>query len=186
MRKLNVFNFITLNGYFEGPNGDISWHKSGQEENEYAAEGAQSESVILLGRITYEHMVSYWPTPLAKQNSPEIAEGMNNSEKIVFSKTLKKSDWKNTRIISDNIGEEIKKIKQTPGKDMIILGSGSIVTQFSDLGLIDEYLFMMDPVAIGNGTPLFKNMKHKLDLKLKSSRPFKSGVILLTYELAKS
>lgn len=184
MRKLNVFNFITLNGYFKGPNEDISWHKHGQEESEYAAEGAQSESVIVLGRVTYEQMANYWPTPLAKQNSPEIAEGMNKSEKIVFSKTLKNAEWENTRIISSNIGEEVKKIKQSPGKDMIILGSGSIITQFSDLGLIDEYLFMVDPVALGNGTPLFKNMKRKLDLKLKSVRQFKSGVILLIYEPA--
>ena len=182
MRKVSVFNFITLDGYFKGPKGDISWHRHGAEENEYAAEGLSSESTLLFGRVTYQMMASYWPTPIAIKNDPIVAEGMNNAEKIVFSRTLKKADWNNTRLVKDNIAEEIRKMKQMPGKDMTILGSGSIVTQFAEQGLIDEYQIMVDPVVIGDGTPIFKDIKHKLNLKLTMTRTFKSGVVLLCYQ----
>jgi dihydrofolate reductase len=182
MRKVNVFNFITLNGCYKGPKGDISWHRHGAEENEYAADGLSSESTLLFGRVTYQMMASYWPTPIAIKNDPIVAEGMNNADKIVFSRTLKKVEWNNTRLVKDNITEEIRKMKQMPGKDMTILGSGSIVTQFAEQGLIDEYQIMVDPVVIGDGTPIFKDIKHKLDLKLTMTRTFKSGVVLLCYQ----
>lgn len=182
MRKITVFNFVTLNGYVEGPNRDIRWHKHGAEENEYAGEGLQSGNTLLFGRVTYEMMASYWPTPIAIKNDPTVAEGMNNADKIVFSRTLKKLEWKNTRLVKDNIVEEIKKMKKMPGNNMTLLGSGSILTQFAEEGLIDEYQIMVDPVALGDGTPIFKNIKHKLDLKLISTKSFKSGVVLLSYQ----
>ncbi|MFZ6009119.1 MAG: dihydrofolate reductase family protein [Bacteroidota bacterium] len=187
MRKLSVFNFITLNGFYKGPGGDISWHKHGQgdDEREFAAHGAQSESVLLFGRVTYEMMASYWPTEQALKNDRAVAEGMNKSEKIVFSKTLKKPDWSNTRVIKDNIVEEIRKLKKTPGNDLTILGSGSIVSLFAEHGLIDTYQFMVDPLVIGSGTPIFHNIKKILDLRLIENRAFKSGVLLLGYEPAK-
>ena len=127
-------------------------------------------------------MASYWPTPDAIKNAPIVAEGMNNADKIVFSRTLKKVEWNNTRLVKDNIVEEIKKMKRMPGKDMTLLGSGSILTQFAEQGLIDEYQIMVDPVVIGDGTPIFKGIKHKLDLKLTMTRAFKSGVVLLCYQ----
>jgi dihydrofolate reductase len=184
MGKLSVFNFITLNGFYKGVNNDIGWHKHGEEEGEFSAEGAQSDSVMLFGRVTYDMMYSFWPTPMAMESMPVVAEGMNKSEKIVFSRTLKKADWNNTRIISNHAVEEIKKLKKTSQKDMVILGSGSIVTLCAEHGLIDTYQIMIDPVAIGNGTPLFNGMKCQLDLRLSSTRTFKSGVILLNYEPA--
>ena len=187
MRKLTVFNFVTLNGYFKGPNEDISWHKDNDpEKKEYADEGLKSGSTLLFGRVTYEMMASFWPTPDAIKYAPVMAEGMNNADKIVFSRTLKNAGWNNTRILKNNIFEEIKKMKQMPGKDMTILGSGSIITQFAEEGLIDEYQFMVDPVVIGDGTPIFKDIKHKLDLKLTSTRTFKSGVVLLCYQQMKN
>ncbi len=182
MRKVSVFNFVTLNGYFKGPNGDISWHKHGAEENEYAAKMLKSGNTLLFGRVTYEMMASYWPTPIAIKNDLIVAEGMNNADKIVFSKTLKKVEWNKTKLVKDNIAEEIKKMKQMPGKDMTLLGSGSIVTQFAEQGLIDEYQIMVDPVVLGDGTPIFKNIKHTLALKLTTTRTFKSGVVLLCYQ----
>lgn len=182
MRKVIVFNFVTLNGYFEGPKRDISWHKHGAEENEYAAKMLKSGNTLLFGRVTYEMMASYWPTPNAIKNDPIVAEGMNSAEKIVFSRTLKRVEWNNTRLLKDNIDEEIKKMKQLPGKDMTLLGSGSILTQFAEQGLIDEYQIMVDPVALGDDTPIFKNIKHKLDLELTRTRTFKSGVVLLCYQ----
>ncbi len=181
MGQLNVFNFITLNGFYKGLNQDISWHRHGQEEQEYATKGAQSESILLFGRFTYQMMASYWPTPHAMENAPGVAEGMNRSQKIVFSKKLKTAEWENTRIISDNIIEEIKQLKSSSDKNLTILGSGSIVSLFADHGLIDTYQIMLDPVALGDGTPIFSGIHRKLDLKLTDSKAFKSGVVLLTY-----
>ncbi|MNZ97754.1 hypothetical protein D3C78_1170090 [compost metagenome] len=182
MRKLTAFNFLTLNGFYKGPGNDISWHKHGGEESEYSSDSLKSDNILLFGRITYELMASYWPTPFAIENDPANAKGMNDAEKIVFSNTLKKADWSNTKVIGGNIVEEMKKLKQTPGKDLTILGSGSIISQFTNEGLIDGYEIMIDPVALGEGTPIFKGVKEQLDLKLTGSRVFKSGVVLLSYE----
>jgi dihydrofolate reductase len=188
MRKLSVFNFITLNGFFKGPDGDLSWHKQGEhgeEESEFTAAGIASESVLLFGRITYEMMAGYWPSPDALRNDPNTAQGMNKAEKIVFSTTLKKAEWNNTKLIKGDIIDEIKKLKQTPGKDLTVLGSGTIITQFAEHGLIDEYQFMMDPVVIGEGTPIFQGIVNAPKLKLTSSKAFKSGVMLLGYKSIK-
>jgi dihydrofolate reductase len=182
MRRLIVFNFITLNGFFEGSNGDTSWHRHGPEENEFGAEKIKSGGTLLFGRVTYEMMVSFWPTPAATQSFPVMAEGMNKAEKIVFSRTLKKVEWNNTRLVKDNIIEEIKKMKQMPGNDMALLGSGSILTQFAENNLIDEYQIMIDPVVLGDGVPIFKGIRNKLNLELSSTRTFKSGVVLLCYK----
>ena len=185
MGKLSVFNFITLNGFYKGENNDTSWHQHGSgEEGEFAAEGAKSDSILLFGRVTYEMMASFWPTPAALQSMPEVANGMNASEKIVFSKTLKSTNWQNSRIISGNIIEETKKLKENTKKDLTILGSGSITSQFADAGLIDLYMFMLDPLALGKGTPIFNGVKQQVNLKLENTRTFKSGRILLTYQKA--
>jgi dihydrofolate reductase len=181
MKKLSVFNFITLNGYYKGANDEINWHKHGEEEADFSARNLQADNTLLFGRVTYEMMASFWPSPMAFENFPTVAQGMNKAEKIVFSKTLKKADWQNTRIISDNILDEIRKLKQMAGKDMTLLGSGSILTQMADAGLIDEYQIMIDPVAIARGTPIFKSINHQLDLQLTNTRTFKSGAVLLCY-----
>ena len=182
MRKLSTFNFVTLDGYFEGPQRDISWHKHDADGTAYAVEGLKSGSALLFGRVTYELMASYWPTPLAIKNDPIVAEGMNKAEKIVFSRTLKRAEWNNTRLVSDNMGDEVRKIKQIPGKNLTLLGSGSILTQLAEQGLIDEYQFMVDPVVLGAGTPIFKNIKQRLNLKLTKTRTFNNGNVLLCYE----
>jgi dihydrofolate reductase len=182
MRKLTVFNFITLNGYFQGIDGDISWHRREAETADFSDEKSQQGNALLFGRVTYQHMASFWPTPAARQLQPLTADGMNKAEKIVFSRTLKKADWNNTRLIKEDLVGAVRRLKQEPGNDITVLGSGSIVTQLADAGLIDGYGFMIDPVALGAGVPVFKGMKYKLDLKLTSSRVFTSGVIMVTYE----
>lgn len=182
MRKLSVFNFITLNGFYKGPGDDTSWHKHGGEEAKYSEERLKPGNILLFGRVTYEMMASFWPTPMAAENFPIVADGMNKAEKIVFSRTLKKAAWANTKVIKENMAEEILKMKKQGGKDMTVLGSGNIITQLAEQGLIDEYQLMIDPVAIGKGTPLFNNIKKELDLTLVSSRIFKSGVVLLCYQ----
>lgn len=182
MRKLSAYNFLTLNGFFKGPNEDTSWHTHGEEEAKYSEEALAYENILLFGRRTYEMMASFWPTPQAKELFPKVAEGMNRAEKIVFSKSPFEPEWENTQVISGDIVEKIREIKKSPGKDMTILGSGTIISLFTDHGLIDEYQFMIDPVAIPDGTPVFKNIKQKLDLRLTYSKVFKSGVVLLNYQ----
>jgi dihydrofolate reductase len=181
MGKLGVFNFMTLNGLFEGAEHDISWHPHDAEGAEYASDGLSSEGTLLFGRKTYDLMVQYWPTPMAEKNDPAVAAGMNTAEKIVFSRTLTSSHWTNTRFVNDNIGEEVRKLKQIPGKNLTILGSGSIVTQLAELNLIDEYQFVVDPVVLSSGTPIFNGINRRLDLKLVSIKAFKNGGVVLTY-----
>jgi dihydrofolate reductase len=183
MGKLIVFNFISLNGFYKGTDADISWNRHGEEENAFGASSMGPDGgTLLFGRITYEMMASYWPTPMALQQNPLVAAGMNQAEKIVFSRTLQKTEWNNTRLVNDNMVEEVIKLKQLPGKDMALLGSGSILTQLAEHGLVDEFLFMVNPVALGDGTPIFHNISQKLELKLTSTRTFKSGVVLLSYQ----
>jgi len=182
MGKLSAFNFITLNGYLNAPGGDISWNKHGMEENQYAADGLESDSILLFGRKTYEMMAGYWPSDMAKYNDPVVAEGMNKADKIVISKTLKKADWQNTRIINDNVINEIKRLKDSSDKDIILLGSGTILTLLAENGLIDEFQIMINPVAIDAGIPIFHEIKQPLSLKLTGMKSFKSGVVLLSYK----
>jgi dihydrofolate reductase len=181
MGKLSAYIFTTLNGYFESPKGNISWHTHGEEENDFAKESIKPGGMMLFGRVTYEMMASWWPTPEAIKTNPIVAKGMNKADKIVFSRTLQKAEWNNTRLIRDNIFEDIQKLKDIPGRDMTILGSGSIITQFAERGMLDSFQIMIDPVVLGSGTPIFQGLKEKLNLKLTSSRVFKSGVILLNY-----
>lgn len=186
MGKLSVFNFITLNGYYKGPNGEINWHKHGAEESEYSADSLKADNILLFGRVTYEMMASFWPTPDAIKNLPQVAEGMNKAEKIVFSKIMKKAGWNNTKVVSGNIVEETRKLKEASVKDLTILGSGSILTQFAEAGLIDDYQFMINPVALGAGEPMFKGMKGFLNLDLVSVKTFKNGILLLNYKPTKA
>jgi dihydrofolate reductase len=181
MRKLSSFNFITLNGFLSDVEGDISWHRHGEEENQYAAQSLQSGNTLLFGRKTYEMMAGYWPTPMARQNDPVVAEGMNKASKIVVTRSLKNAGWDNTVIISENAVDEIKRLKELPGNDITLLGSGSILTLLADNGLIDEFQVMIDPVAIGSGTSIFNKINKPLNLKLIDVKSFKSGVVLLSY-----
>lgn len=185
MRKLGVFNFITLNGFYAGIGGDISWHPHTQEGNDFAIESQKSGSTLLFGRVTYQLMASYWPTPMAAQNNPAVAENMNKAQKIVFSRTLHKADWQNTILIKDSIVDAIRKLKQEPGSDLTILGSGSIVNLFAEHGLIDSYSYMVDPVALGAGSQILTGLTKPLNLKLTGTRIFKNGSVLLNYEAIK-
>lgn len=180
MGRLSAFTFATLNGYIEGVKGDISWHRHGEEKTAYAARGLASGSVLLFGRITYQMMASYWPTPMAAQQDPVVAAGMNAAEKIVFSRTLQRADWTNTRVLKGPIGHDVRLLK-SGARDMTLLGSGSILSQLSDEGLIDEYQIMLDPVAIGAGTTMFGSLKRTMNLALTDVQRFGSGVVLLNY-----
>lgn len=181
MKKLSVFNFITLNGYYKSLQGDIGWHQHGEEENAFSEENMKRENILVFGRLTYEMMAGFWPTPFAMERDPLTAAGMNNAEKIVFSKTMKKPEWNNTRLINEHAVEEMAKLKLSSSKDLTILGSGSLWPEFAKAGLIDEFSFMIDPVAISHGVPIFNGIDTMMKLKLTGTRTFKSGTVLMTY-----
>lgn len=183
MRKLAVFNNVTLDGYFTDAHGDMSWaHTDDPEWTAFVAENASGGGVLLLGRITYELMASYWPTPAARTTAPAVAEGMNRMQKVVFSRTLKNASWQNTTLVKGDIVAAVRKLKNEAGPGMAILGSGSIVSQLAPAGLIDEYQIVVHPVVLGRGKTMFDGVKQPLSLRLTKSRVFGNGNVVLWYE----
>jgi dihydrofolate reductase len=185
MRKLIVFNSVTLDGYFSGENGDISWaHANNQdpEWNAFVEENAKGGGVLLFGRVTYDLMAGYWPTPAASNNDPVVAERMNNLPKVVFSRTLDRPSWKNTKVVKGDIAAEVRKMKKEPGPGMAMFGSGSIVSQLTQHGLIDEYQIVVVPVVLGKGRTMFEGVEEKLTLKRTKARTFANGKVFLCYE----
>jgi dihydrofolate reductase len=185
MRKLIVFNHVSLDGYFTDRNGDMSWaHKQDPEWNAFVAQNASGGGQLIFGRKTYEMMASYWPTPAAMKNSPAVAEGINKVPKVVFSKTLDKASWNNTKLVKGDLMQGVRKLKSEPGETMVILGSGSIVAQLAQAGLIDEYQIVVSPIVLGEGRTLFDGVDKKQSLKLAKSRTFGNGNVFLCYEPA--
>jgi dihydrofolate reductase len=173
---------VTLDGFFDGPNHDISWHNVDAEFNEFAIEQTGSVAALLFGRVTYELMASFWPTPFALETDPIVADLMNRLPKLVFSTTLAKADWNNTRLIKDHVAEAISQLKQQPGKDLALFGSANLMSTLMKLDLIDEHRIMVNPVILGNGTPLFNRAENKVNLKLVNTRIFGNGNVLLCYQ----
>jgi dihydrofolate reductase len=182
MRRLTVFNLVTLDGYFAGKGGDISWHNVDKEFQELANAASNSGNTLLFGRVTYELMAGFWPTPEAIRTDPIVAAGMNKAEKIVFSRTLDKVEWNNTRLVKSDMIAEVRNLKQGSGKDLTVLGSGSIVSQLAQEGLIDEYQILLNPVVIGKGKTMFEGVRDRFSLRLTKTRVFGNGTILLQYE----
>jgi dihydrofolate reductase len=184
MRKLIVFNQVSLDGYIADARGDMRWaHKDDPEWNAFAAENAGSDGVLLFGRVTYDLMAAYWPTPAALKNAPAVAEGMNRMPKVVFSRKMKRAMWQNTTLVKRDIAGTVRKMKNEPGPGMVILGSASIVSQLTQAGLIDEYQMVVNPIVLGKGTTMFEGLKDNVPLKLTKTRPFKNGNVVLWYEL---
>lgn len=185
MRPIIAQTVISLDGCFEGPAREIDWHHVDEGYTEYAANLLASVDGILFGRVTYQLMVDYWPTALAKEKDPVIAEKMNSLPKTVFSRTLTHTEWENTTLVNSDLIETIKVRKQEIGKPLVVLGSGMLVKELTKHRLIDEYQLMVNPVLLGSGNRLFDERSEKLQLKLVESRTFSSGNILLRYQLAK-
>ena len=156
----------------------------GGEEAEFSDESSKPDGTLLFGRVTYQQMASFWPTEQAKQMFAKTAENMTRSPKIVFSRTLTDPGWENVTVVREDAVAAVRRLKETSDRDMTVLGSGSIVTQLADAGLIDAYQIMLDPVALGAGRTVFAGISRKLNLRLTSTRTFKSGVLLLNYENA--
>lgn len=187
MRKLSVFNNVTLDGYFTDAHGDMSWAYGGSDDPEFAAftaDNAKGSGALVFGRVTFEMMASYWPTPAAAKANGTVAERMNASPKIVFSRTLKNPAWANTSVIKDDPAGAMKDLKADAGPDMVILGSGSIVEQLAAAGLVDSYQFVFCPVVLGKGRTMFDGLPQAAPLRLKTSRAFRNGKIFAVYEPA--
>jgi len=184
MRKLAVYNNVTLDGYIAGENGDISWHNKQQRDPEWEAFGASNasgESALLFGRITYDLMKRFWTTPMAASQFPVVARQMNDLPKVVFSKTLKEASWSNSRLLKGELIAETKQLKAEPGPDLVILGSGSIVAQLTQANLIDEFQIVLFPVALGAGRTMFEGLRERVPLELVSTRTFANGNLFLKY-----
>ncbi len=177
MRRVIVSNLMSLDGFFEGPNKEFDWFVPDEGFLEYARKLLRSVDTILFGRTTYLHMAAYWPHAAAD----EIADKMNHLPKVVFSKALQKVEWNHSRLVHGDAAEEVLKLKQMPGGDMVILGSAALASSLLQAGLIDEYRIIIDPILIGAGHPLFQNIKEKLRLKLISTQTLSSGVVILSY-----
>ena len=182
MQSLIAFVTTSLDGYFADASGDMSWaHRSDPEWLEFVSSNASQGGTLLFGRATYELMIRYWPTPMAKQQNPVVADGMNSASKIVFSRTLKEATWQNTTLLKSDLPGEIHKLKRQSGKGICILGSGTIVTQLAEARLIDELQIVVSPLLLGKGKTPFETLKQRLPLKLLKTRPFSNGNVIHYY-----
>lgn len=185
MRKIILFMMVSVDGFFEGPGHDLSWHVVDEEFNDFASAQMKETDTILFGRRTYLLMESYWPTDAGRVDDPEVAKLMNETPKIVISQslnTITETDiWKHVRLINNDVKNQIKKLKEDKGGDILLLASSNLCVSLLEWGLLDEIRLMISPVVIGKGTQLFKGVKHKIPLTLIKSRLFVSGNMLLTY-----
>ena len=184
MRHLSVFNNVTLDGYFSGPGGDFRWAHAGSDDPEYqafVAENAKGGGALVLGRVTYELMAGWWPTPAAAQMDPVVAGQMNALPKVVFSRTLASASWANTTLLREDAAAAMRRLKTEAGPDLVILGSGRVVAALAREGLIDEYQLLVNPVVLGKGRTMFDGLDEPMPLRLTESRAFRNGKVFLRY-----
>jgi dihydrofolate reductase len=192
MRRVILAMQMTLDGFSTGPNGEMDYlppfndEKSWKDLHEEMWNQLRSADTFLLGRVTYQIWEKYWPaaatSPSSAKNDIEFSKFADKTQKIVFSKTLEKAEWQNTRLVKENIAEEIARMKQQPGKNMVVAGGAGIAQTFIRLGLIDEYLVTVHPVILGIGKPLFGNLGDKIKLKLVGTKTFNTGAVELRYQ----
>jgi dihydrofolate reductase len=186
MRKLVLFMHTSLDGFVAGPSGEMDWITVDEEMFDYAGKRTNQADTALYGRITYEMMESYWPTaadqPGATRHDIEHSRWYNKVTKVILSRTMKGTNLPNTKIISENISNEIIRLKQESGQDILIFGSPSASHSLMAENLIDDYWLFINPVLLGEGMPLFKGIKNKTRLKLVETIPFSAGVVCLHYE----
>ncbi len=175
-----MWNLVSLDGFFEGAKSwDLGWHESvwGDELERLSIDQLKSADMLLFGRVTYEGMAGYWPSAKG-----EVADRMNNIRKVVFSRTLEKASWNNTKLVKGNAAEEVAKLKEQSGKELFIFGSANLSSTLMRHHLIDEYRLCLAPIVLGAGTPLFKASPETMKLKLIEARPLKSGGVILRYD----
>jgi dihydrofolate reductase len=195
MRKIVMFNRVSAEGFFATPDERMDWAPPEPELDRQAAQGAPSADTFLFGRRTYELFASFWPHAVDQSpTSPDphdagrrsedlrkLAVALNEGTKLVFSRTLKQLDWKNSRLLTSFDPKQIEALKREPGKDMMVMGSGSIVSQLTEHGLIDEYWIVVGPLFLGRGRPLMRDVTRSLKLDLLEAKAFPQGNVLLRY-----
>ena len=187
MRKVRVFNSVSLDGYYTDANNDYTWAHQGANDPElleFTKGNAQGANALVFGRVTYDVMVAWWPTPEAAKVMPDVAKGMNAAPKYVFSRTLEKANWSNTTLLRGDPATEIARLRETPGPDMTVLGSGTIVAQLAQARLLDEVQLLVCPVVLGSGKSQFAGVTGKPWWTLSRSRTFKNGRVFLAYQCA--
>jgi dihydrofolate reductase len=191
MRNIIVSMRVTLDGFIAGPQGEMDWMEEFFDEAlaTYESELQKTVDTMLFGRVTYQGFESYWPKvaldPASPQGLVEYANQLNAMRKLVFSKTLSRVEWNNATLVREIVPEDITKMKQEPGRDMLIHGSANIVRTLTKLGLIETYQLLVYPVVLGSGKPLFQDIKDRVPLKLVETQTHPSGVVLLSYQPAK-
>lgn len=183
MRKLIMWDMVTLDGFFEGPNkGEIDWFLFEEDELQpYILESQMGAEMLLFGRVTYEGMAEYWQTA-----EGPIADFMNSIPKVVFSRTLETADWNNTRLVEDNAAAEVLQLKREGDGTIFVFGSADFSSTLMEAGLVDEYRLGINPLLLGAGTLFFKGSSKRVDLKLVEARPLKSGLVILHYQPARA
>jgi dihydrofolate reductase len=191
MRKVILSMMMSLDGFVAGPNDEMDWLPPFNDEalwkdiHKQMWEHLRSVDTLLLGRATYQIWESYWPAaatnPASTKNDLEFSRYADETQKLVFSTTLKNADWKNTRLVKENIAEEISNLKKQPGKNLAVAGGAGIAQTFIRLGLIDEYHLLVHPVILGSGKPLFKGSESRIRLKLVGTQTLRPEVVALHY-----
>lgn len=185
MCKVHVFDSVSLDGFFTDAKNDMSWaHKQDPEWNAFVGGNASGNGALLFGRVTYEMMKAFWPTEQAAQTMPEVAAGMNRMPKYVVSRTLDRVDWQNTTLLKGDAVASVTTLKAQPGPDLVILGSGSLVSALTEARLIDEYQLVLNPIVLGKGRTLFDTVEDRRDFRLTKTKSFKNGNVVLWYEPA--
>ena len=180
MRTLRVFESISVDGYFTDAAGDMSWAHAGREDAEFAAwvgGNAGSGAELLFGRKTYQMMEAFWPTPVAARQMPAVAKGMNAATKYVASRTIQPR-WQNSHLLNGDLLNAVRELKASAGPDITILGSGSVAAQLGEADLVDEYQFVIIPIALGAGRTIFAKAR---TLRLVDHRAFRCGNVVVTY-----
>lgn len=185
MRKLKLQIQMTIDGFIAGANGEMDWMTFNWSDDlkEYVTQITKPVDTILLGKNLAQGFIPYWTAALNNPEPEEGAKKMIETPKVVFSTTLKNSVWDNTIVVNGDLVDEVNKIKNQDGKDIIVYGGGTFVSTLIKAGLIDEYNLFINPVAIGNGMTIFKALDRKQHLKLTTAKQFECGVSLLCYEL---
>jgi dihydrofolate reductase len=182
MRRLFWQMNVTLDGFMEGPNHELDDTAGVSDEgfDKYASDMLRSIDAVLLGRRTYRLFADYWPKATGAD-----ADRLNALPKIVFSRTLDKLEWSNSRVVRDNAGEEVARLKRQPGRDLALFGSADLAATFLPLGLIDEYRILITPVLLGRGTPMFSHTQGRIPLELVNATRWPTGMMALTYRPAR-
>lgn len=185
MAKLSSFIMLTIDGCYADAQSDMSWaHQNDPEIQEFTSSNASGGGRLLFGRITYDMMASFWPTPVAAQQMPVVAKGMNEREKFVVSRSMTRAEWANTTVLRGDFAAEIARLRADGGEDIVILGSGSVVAKAAEAGLLDELQVLRIPVSVGPGKHLFDGANRRMSWKAADTRTFRNGSVFTRYQAA--